>query len=483
VSVSRGLVADHGELVCARSERASGQDKVRAALAGIGRWPGEFLSDVIGRYKEQDAIGRAAFALLVLAALKSVIWAIVGRQVPDEFSYFKEIANIVHTGRTDLISGHLVGVFAYSGAVAYRLGGLLGIPSLLSVRLLGAVCTTLVAWMGYRMARLLSDGAFVPLATLVLVAFNPMYSFVGSSANSDTMQIMWATAAVLVALQSLVKGFTVNRSVLLFLFSVLVYVTKTPRIVLIVMVVVLAVIAAAAIRSRRLVRVASAVGRSISTPRGVAVLTLAAILGWAMRSRFLQSFTGGVDMPLVRAAFPWFGKGLDRFPSPAAMWTMWTENGHAVAEHLWGYFGRLHVPGPPAFYLLQYVILGVAAVGLVVGIARGVWSSAPRPRQGVSSAPDRRDGRRLAVGAAYAVLATTLIGTLAVIVEYAIVTSTMLQGRYLLLFVAPLYLLVSAAISLAVPRRAAGGALLALFALTIGANAWALLYIVVPYFY
>lgn len=155
-----------------------------------------------------------------------------------------------------------------------------------------------------------------------------------------------------------------------------------------------------------------------------------------------------------------------------------------MAMHLWGYFGLLHAPGPPGFYRMHRVLLILAVLGALGFVGRGLWSALSRRK--VTGEPDPNlEATRLAAGRFFAHL--LLLGAVAVIVyaslEYADHHSIMVQGRYLLTFIVPIYALLAAGISGIVGPRMGSVGVVVLLGFMVFANLWALLYITVPYFY
>lgn len=442
-------------------------------------WTCGRLTALRARYECADPISRAALALLVLASLKAALWALISQDVPDELGYFKEIANIAATGRTGSISGHIVGVWAYLGAMAVRVGWVFGAEALLSVRLLGGACTVGSAWLGYRTGRMLTDRAFPPLAALMLIAFNPMYSFMGSSANSDTMQALWSSAAIHVAVVALVRGATPRRLLGLAGFTALVCLTKTPRAVPLVATALLALVMVALLRSDAVVRFVVRARDWLATWSGAFEVAVAVAVVVVLKPLYEPLLA--LDVPI--SALRWFYRGTYALPSVARTLHELAEQGGRMAEHFWGYFGHLHVPGPRRFYAVQQGLLLLAAAGAAVAAGRAVILTTRRG--GVEPPPSRIAEQRPVAGraAAYVMLVAAVAVMVHSIVVYGVATKTMLQGRYLVTFVLPIYVLLASGMAGLVPRRFEGVASGALLGALVTVNGYALFYIVIPYFY
>jgi hypothetical protein len=312
-----------------------------------------------------------------------------------------------------------------------------------------------------------------------------MQSFLGSSANSDTMHTLWASAVVLVSVLMIIKG---PRPVFVgsgILFTALSYYTKTSRSILVLGLLVVALIISALLSSTRAVSTARRIRDVLSTRAGAvsSLLTVAVlVVAWPLYSRYLAA---RIPVPFIRTPGPSTDEVVNTLPSIASVLESFSDGrGRTMAMHLWGYFGLLHVPGPPGFYRIHRVLLILAALGVLVFLGRWLWSALAR--RGEVGAPDLNlEATRLAVGRFFAHL--LLLGAVAVILhaslEYADQHSIMVQGRYLLTFIVPIYALLAVGISGVVGPRMEPIGVVVLLGFMVLANIWALLYITVPYFY
>ncbi len=444
----------------------------------VGAWVRRRLSSI-------DGIDRIALVLLLAALFKALAWAILNQQVPDEQGYLNEILWLIEHGEPKTLTGHIVGVFAYTGAAVVRIGGALGIEPLLSVRLLGVVCVTVVSWLAYRTGKALSDHPFVPLASLVLVTFNPMNSFMGSSANSDTMQTMWASAMILSVVLMLTERVTPLRLVGAVAFAVLAYFTKGPRGLVIAAVLVLALAPVALLSFRRVVALLWRVREALLSRAGVLAALATTIVVVLAKPLYWGLWNAEIPATFMSTPGPQTLHAGNTFPS---MWSffdvLFRSGGELMLKHFWGYFGLLHVPGSPLYYSVHHVLLWLAVAGVLFALGRGCASAilgAERTRTAEVDTHTRRASLGRAAG--FSVLALAVFVITYASVEYSLHHGIMVQGRYLLTFVGPIYVLVAYGMSRLVPRRWNSVALLLVLVLMSVVNVWALVYITVPYFY
>ena len=432
-----------------------------------------------------DGLDKIALVLLLAAFFKSLAWAILNQQVPDEHGYLYEILWLIEHGEPKTLTGHIVGVFAYTGAAAVRIGGVLGIGPLLSVRLLGVACVTVVSWLAYRTGKALSDHPFVPLASLVLVTFNPMNSFMGSSANSDTMQTMWASALILSVVLMLIERVTPLRLVGAVAFAVLAYFTKGPRGLLIAAVLVLALLPIALLGLRRVVSLLWRVREVLLSRAGVLAALTATVAVVLAKPLYWGLWNAEIPATFMSAPGPQTLHAGNTFPSMRSFFdVLFRSGGELMLKHLWGYFGLLHVPGSPLFYSVHHVLLWLAAAGVLFALGRGCASAVlGTARVHIADVDTRTQRASLGRAAGFSVLALAVFVITYASVEYSLHHGIMVQGRYLLTFVVPIYVLVAYGISLLVPRRWSSVALLLVLVLMSVVNVWALVYITVPYFY
>lgn len=432
-------------------------------------------------WDRQDATTRLALAVLLLVGLKSIVWALISIDVPDEHGYFAEVVHLADTGEAKSYTGHIVGVFAYSGAAVLRVGRLFGLGDLLAVRLMGAFFTVVVAAIAYRVGRLVSSGSFVPLAAMTLVGFNPMYGFIGASANSDTMQILFASILVLCGVEMLADRATIGWFGGLLVADRLGAFVKRPRAALLDAIAILAAGLVVLMSSRWMVGRLYAVTRWLSSRSGAVGMA-----GLAFVVVLLAQNAGGLlDYAPVQAPQVYrIGGAGPELPTPRRIWVVLSgQGGQTLARHLWGYFGLLHVPGPKWFYLLGAGLLIWALAGVLLAVARHVLRLFREDEE--TNTPADFSQQALVVGRW---LIWLLLTSATALVTYAAVaysdrTSTMVQGRYLLTYVVPLGVLLAGGMSFLVPERLAGRTFSVLLVLMMFVNLWSLVYLILPFNY
>lgn len=126
--------------------------------------------------------------LLAAVFVLSVAWAMVAKRVPDESAYFDPIVEFATTGSATARSYHPVMLFTLLGTLFVKVLGVFGASPLLSVRLMGAACVAGTGYFAYAAVReAMPAWPHARLAAIPLVTLTPMFTFMGASANSDTL--------------------------------------------------------------------------------------------------------------------------------------------------------------------------------------------------------------------------------------------------------------------------------------------------------
>lgn len=432
------------------------QDTRAAALAAARHllWPA-------------DATGRILRVILAIALLKGFLWAVLGQDVPDEPSFFQEVSDFANFGTSKSYSGHVVGVFAAVGSRFLLLGQALGLDPLLSVRLLGVLCTVLVAWLGYRTARSLFPNDFlIQLSVPSFLAFNPMYSFIGSSANSDTMVVMWSTLFLLLLVLIVRDRVTLPRLVVLGVSAVLAAFTKERFYVLLPLLVPATLFVPIKWRLDRY-EWSGFWEKRVSIVE--VIFTAAVVVGMSFGWR-----------PLLRWVLtsPIEGGGFGRFLPLQALMVQITSSNFPIRmfREFWGYFGYLHLPATPTIYAIQAWFLVLAAAGLLIALLNFIFRVLTRWEETIGKADY---GAPLALLILVAAVLLALYGT----AQYHVITGGRGQGRYLFIVIMPIYLLMSLGIARLIPEYAHRQAFVVVFGTLLGVNLASLLYVIVPYFY
>lgn len=102
------------------------------------------------------------------------------------------------------------------------------------MRVMGIAMGAVTIWAVWQSGELIAPHRpVVGLLAGALTAFNPMFLFISASVNNDTMVIMLNSVVILLALQTLRKGFDLKRSILLAVLLGLATLTKLSALVLV----------------------------------------------------------------------------------------------------------------------------------------------------------------------------------------------------------------------------------------------------------
>lgn len=139
--------------------------------------------------------------LILVVITKGCLWAIMVPRwlVPDEFYYFEYTRFILAEGRLPNVlqtpaAGHPP-LYPALASVPYLLGRPFGQNTqLLLMRFMGVAFEVLIIYFTFKLVKaIFPKSETLPLAVPALLAFNPQFSFIMASANSDTLLILIAT--------------------------------------------------------------------------------------------------------------------------------------------------------------------------------------------------------------------------------------------------------------------------------------------------
>lgn len=112
-------------------------------------------------------------------------------------------------------------MFTWIGAAFVKMFGLAGVSPLLAVRILGALSVTICGYFAYRIVQAAAPAwPYARVAAIPLVTLNPMFTFIGASANSDTLLNVWSAMLFCGVVMALRYGLTAE-SVLMVCVAVL----------------------------------------------------------------------------------------------------------------------------------------------------------------------------------------------------------------------------------------------------------------------
>ncbi len=282
-------------------------------------------------------------------------------------------------------------------------------------------------------ARLLApDRPAVELAAGGLVAFNPMFLYLGGAVNNDVPAGLMGAALALVCVQVVQAGLTQRRAVLLGTLS-----------------------GAAALVKFNLVAMLAVIGLALA----LAPLPADSAPGWRSRRGALLRAVGIIAGATAVIAGWWYVRNTILYGEPTGFFRLteiWGFRDPVAGVQLagrelvyawtslWARFGYGQIPVPASFYIASAALCGAGLVGLAIRAARGDFD-----------APRRR---------ALAVLAAAMMINFAVLYAYITVSPAGAMGRFFFPGLPAFAVLVAAGLPGALPIRwqpAAAGAVCA----------------------
>jgi len=139
--------------------------------------------------------------LILVVLIKGSLWAIMVPRwlVPDEFYYFEYTRFLLATGKLPHVvqtpaAGHPP-LYPVLASIPYLLGRPFGQNvQLLFMRFMGVAFEILIIYFTFKLVQaVFPKSKILPLATGAILAFNPQFSFIMASANSDTLLILLST--------------------------------------------------------------------------------------------------------------------------------------------------------------------------------------------------------------------------------------------------------------------------------------------------
>ncbi|MCL4499383.1 MAG: glycosyltransferase family 39 protein, partial [Chloroflexi bacterium] len=140
-----------------------------------------------------DRAQKLAALLVVITLIKGLLFAalVPAWQAPDEPNYFKEIVSLAESGSFVSVTGHPP-LYAVAAYIPYELAGAEQSNKVLAVRLLSVVCVSIAVYFTFKTARVVfPKEPFIQILAPAVATFNPQFTFIGASVNSDSMIAMW----------------------------------------------------------------------------------------------------------------------------------------------------------------------------------------------------------------------------------------------------------------------------------------------------
>lgn len=420
-------------------------------------------------------------ALMALVFATALLWASFSGDVPDEDTYFMEIMEAATTGAVSQRSTHPAVVFTWAGVLFVKLFGIFGVSPLLAVRLLGVLCVTGCGYVAYRAAQeAFPAWPHAQLAAIVLVTFNPMFMFIGASANSDTALNLFGALVFWGLVVLLRRGFSVQAIVLVVAGFLLGALTKE-RIWLLAPAVPLALFMRYSIDVYRRRKSTGGVGTSEPELRSQErhgrwktrkTLALGAVLLiGATAGVFSRQFIEAVYHRPIQLGVWFFGE-----LAPAAQVVDWVVQKRAwLLGTSWANFGMLVVWAPRWIYRLLDASLGLAILGFVTGLLK----------RGVAAVRTHRVGNMMMSPGAHMMLLSLITFLVAVYAaaQYELSVGLGAQGRYLFVVAVPVALLLLRGFFGAVPISRHHLVATALIIIMFLSNAFCLWYVLAPSVY
>ncbi len=413
-------------------------------------------------------------------------------QAPDEpfyFSYTKILVEEIRipSAAETTAAGHPL-LYPLISSIPYYAGKLGGENlQVFLMRFVGVLLSSLVVWLTFKTVSLLfPHNIFIQFLAPILVTFNPQYSFISASINSDVLLVFFSSLLLYLLVKIVVSSLTPLRLLWLLLVITAGLLTKE-RFWLFIFPLVL-ILVYELIRSLRS-RFFPLAQESVLLP----FLFMGAFSLIALRSQsVLAELTG------VRAKFldPLGADLLGKSGLSACLSSLRYIFFHQsysrsfslrMFEEFWGFFGWLQIPLSPGIYTALKIFCYAAALGLLIGAAKILIS---KIRRVDSSTEDtlkyNKPSSTQQLFILLTLLATVLITFYAVAI-YDIATGSPGrgggQGRYFFPVIVPISILTSIGIHELVPKRAQKQVSMILFLAFFILNVTSLVYFIMPFYY
>jgi len=214
---------------------------------------------------------------------------------------------------------------------------------------------------------------WLALAAAAFVAFNPMFLFISGSVNNDNLSNVLASVLLVLIARMLKRTDTpsVRELIVIGVTAGAGMLAKFNIGFLLPLIALSLAILAYRLRSWRVFIMGSAI---------TGLLTIGIASWWYIRNMQLYGDPTGLNM-FIRIVGP---RNI-----PANWAQLWSER-HTFLMSYWGFFGGVNVPLPDVVYTIFNGIAALAAVGVIVGVARGIANPHPKPlphKEGGASAP------------------------------------------------------------------------------------------------
>ncbi|MCL5291454.1 MAG: DUF2142 domain-containing protein [Actinobacteria bacterium] len=410
----------------------------------------------------------AAILLVAITLVKGLLFAslVPAWEAPDEQKYFAEVSRLADRGELRSLTGHPL-LYSVAAYLPYKLGGKSESNRVLAVRLLSVLFTAVTVLFTYKVARtVFPENEFIQVLAPAVATFNPQFTFIGASVNSDSMIAMWFSVIAYLSVLVMRDSLDFKKGIAILALSIAGALTKQ-RIYALYPIVL-------AVMGYGLVRRSKASWSNF----------------WEGAIKLRDVALAATFVGVIFASWPIFtglavGASLNGFPLLRLLDITYILGGEnalmSVAPrmffHFWGYFGWLTIPMTPWFYQVYGILSALSALGLLLSILRSLarllaerFKNQARARMGTYAAQ-------------LVFLVCSVLISFYAVLAYNVLLSGGAQGRYLFIAIAPIATLFAAGLAWILPRGWRRPALPVLILTLALLNSGALLYVISPYYY
>ncbi|MCL5292164.1 MAG: glycosyltransferase family 39 protein [Actinobacteria bacterium] len=401
--------------------------------------------------------------MIVLA--KGVLFAsaIPAWEGPDEPPYFLEISMLAEKGHFTSVSGHPL-LYAVAAYLPYKLSPGEG-ARFLSARLVSVLFAVAAVWLAFLVAReLFPDRGLIQVLAPAIVTFNPQFTYISASVNSDAMLIAFSTLAFYIAIRIIREGLKPKLTVALLLTAGAGIFTKQ-RFLIALIPLALATLYGL-IRHRKSSSGGGPKWLWVAIPTATALgLATAAVPGFAFKKTGI--FAGVIPASAILSPF-------GAFQIRRPFWSFVIE----LFRQFWGYLGQSNeVAMATSYYWFSGLISLLALAGLILVVRRTLEGLA---MDGLLNGLQKQLKNPRAVQMLM-LLVFAFSSFFGVMTYEGNIGGG--QGRYLFVSLIPHVLLISLGLAELVPKRWHFQAAAILIATLAVANLDALLYTLLPLYY
>jgi hypothetical protein len=408
--------------------------------------------------------------LLLLTLVKGILFASVVPkwQAPDEPYYFKYTRILAEEKRIPVFSetpavGHppLFPIIALAPYVLAKPFG--NTAQVFSIRLLSVLFSVLAVWIAMATATVIfPENRLARLLLPTFVAFNPQYSFISSSINSDSLLILLFSLCLYQLTVIIRNSITVDRFALLLLTVLVGMFTKERFLIMVPAVVLVLALEAHKSMSGKLPKLLRHNNVLVAVFIGLYLLLSS---GWTQQL--------GVGVKSFKSLIPYYSTS-----SPGELFFSRNFPGR-IFEGFWGNFGWWqYIPMRLEIYQAIKLLVLASALGLVIWLIKSLIHllNGPFPKADTDKNPSRELFFILSVFLLTAYLAVYAAAS------YDATTGGG-HGRYALIAMIPVFAFLSLGLENLFPVRLHKQAFTLVFLSLFSLNAVSIFYTIVPWYY